>query len=47
MLIAFLSFGVKRSGVENFGNKQDIVAPLLIHIIHKKGVKWKCALFGH
>jgi len=33
--------------VENYGNKQDIVAPLLIHTVHKKGVKWKCALFGH
>jgi hypothetical protein len=48
MLIAFLSSCVKRSGAENYGNKQDIVAPLLIHIIHKKRSKMEiCALFGH
>jgi hypothetical protein len=48
MLIGFLSSGVERSGVENYGNKQDIVAPLLIHIIHKKRSKMEmCALFGH
>lgn len=47
-LIAFLSSGVKRSGVDNYGNKQDIFAPLLIHIIHKKSSKMEmCALFGH
>jgi hypothetical protein len=47
ILIAFLSSGVKRSGVENYGNKQDIVAPLLILTIYKKRVKWKRALFGN
>jgi hypothetical protein len=48
MLIAFLSSGVKTIGVENYGNKQDIVAPLLIHIIHKKKSKMEmCSLFGH
>jgi hypothetical protein len=48
MLIAFLSSGVKISEVENYGNKQDIVAPLLIHVIHKKRSKMEmCALFWH
>ena len=34
--------------MDNYGNKQDIFAPLLIHIIHKKSSKMEmCALFGH
>jgi hypothetical protein len=48
MLIGFISSGVKRSGVENYGNKQDIVTPLFIRIVHKKRCKMEmCALFGH
>jgi len=34
--------------VENYGNKQDIVARLLIHVIRKKRSKMEmCALFGY
>jgi hypothetical protein len=48
VLIVFLSSGVKRSGVENYGNKRDIVIPLFIHIIHKKRSEMEmCALFGY